>query len=310
MDSLYAIDRRSSKVACIQGLAVDVDETTLQQLKGIPDSSKLYFPTFDPENPNSPVSGPTATIDIAEIVSRIHNIESGENDAIFICCGLGGSMTDIVPHVIAGLRASIVDPIFGLVTLPCLAEGAKRSVKAADDIDILSPLLDGTILFDNETWYKKTKSKPAKNMKKEKGLAQMLGFGKDEPEISPQLATYHLLNEAIVRRISLILKAGEFRADGGIDLAEVVLDSGEVLNTMKEGGFITIGYAVERLPNNPLAFLSMLKPAGLFNEESKKKASRVVDLAKQAIYHEVSTPCDMTSAHKALILIAGPSYEL
>ncbi|MDD5143246.1 hypothetical protein [Methanoregula sp.] len=124
------------------------------------------------------------------------------------------------------------------------------------------------------------------------------------------MMTYHLLNEAIVRRISLILKAGEFRADGGIDLAEVVLDSGEVLNTMKDGGFITIGYAVEHLPSNPLAFLSHLRPSGPFNEEGKKRASRIVELAKQAIYHEVSTPCDMTSAHKALVLIAGPSHEL
>ena len=89
-----------------------------------------------------------------------------------------------------------------------------------------------------------------------------------------------------------------------------MLDSGEVLNTMKGGGFITIGYAVEHLPSNPLAFLSQLKPAGLFNEESKKRASRIVELAKQAIYNEVSTPCDMTSAHKALVLIAGPSHEL
>ncbi|MDD1687779.1 hypothetical protein [Methanoregula sp.] len=253
---------------------------------------------------------PTATIDIAEIVSRIQNLESAENDAIIVCCGLGGMMTDIVPHVIAGLRSSIVEPIFGLVTLPCLAEGAKRSCKAADDIDILSPLLDGMIVFDNETWYKKTRTAHANDPKKEKGIAQMLGFGKAEPEISPELATYLHINEAIVRRISLILKAGEFRADGGIDLAEVVLDSGEVLNTMKDGGFITIGYAVERLPNNPLAFLSQLKPAGLVDEESKKKASRIVELAKQAIYHEISTPCDMTSAHKALVLIAGPSHEL
>jgi hypothetical protein len=138
----------------------------------------------------------------------------------------------------------------------------------------------------------------------------MLGFDKEEPEISPELATYLRLNEAIVRRISLILKAGEFRADGGIDLAEVVLDSGEVLNTMKDGGFITIGYAVEKLPNNPWAFLSQLKPGGLTNEEGKKRASRIVEIAKQAIYHEISTPCDMTSAHKALVLVAGPSHEL
>jgi hypothetical protein len=79
---------------------------------------------------------------------------------------------------------------------------------------------------------------------------------------------------------------------------------------MKGMGYITIGYAVERLPHNPLGFLSNLRPTGFFADEHIKKASRIVDLAKQAIYHEISTPCDMTSAHKALILIAGPSHEL
>ncbi len=84
------------------------------------------------------------------------------------------------------------------------------------------------------------------------------GSGKVNPRLSPELATYLLLNEAIVRRISLILRAGEFKADGGLDFAEVVLDSGEVLNTMKGMGYITIGYAVERLPHNPLSFLTRL----------------------------------------------------
>ena len=53
-----------------------------------------------------------------------------------------------------------------------------------------------------------------------------------------------------------------------------------------------------------------MKPAGIFDEEQKRKASRIVELTKQAIYHEISTPCDLTSAHKALILVAGPSQEL
>jgi len=313
VDSLYAIDRKSSRVACVEGLVADVDEASLQQLLALPDSQKLYYPPFDPMNPEAPAEGgATATIDIDEIISRIHNFETGENDAVLICCGLGGRMTDVVPHVIAGLRSAIVEPIFGLVTIPCLAEGERKSAKAADDIDIISPLLDGMIVFDNETWYKKTRPLAQAQLakKKEKGFAQMLGLGRQDPELSPGMLTYHLLNEAIVRRISLILKAGEFRADGGIDLAEVVLDSGEVLNTMKDGGFITIGYAVEHLPSNPLAFLSQFRPSGPFNEEGKKRASRIVELAKQAIYHEVSTPCDMTSAHKALVLIAGPSHEL
>ncbi len=308
VNSLYTTDRRSSKVVCIQALAIDVDADTLAHLEGLPDSAKLFFPPIDMDiQMEEHGDAQTATIDIGEIVSRIHNIETGETDAIFVCCGLGGSMVDIAPHVIAALRSSITEPIFGLVTLPCLAEGERHSAKAADDLDMLTPLLDGIILFDNETWYKKTKALKSTLSKKEKGLAEKLGLKKSEPEVSPELATYLLLNEGIVRRISLILRAGEFKADGGLDFAEVVLDSGEVLNTMKGMGYITIGYAVERLPHNPLGFLTSLRPAGFFADEHTKKASRIVDLAKQAIYHEISTPCDMTSAHKALILIAGPS---
>jgi cell division GTPase FtsZ len=311
VNSLYTTDRRSSKVACVQALAIDVHADTLSQLGGLPENAKLFFPPLDQGiHPEEEGETQTATIDIGEIVARIQNIESGETDAIFVCCGLGGSMVDIAPHVIASLRSSVAEPIFGLVTLPCLAEGERHSAKAADDIEMLSPLLDGVILFDNETWYKKTRAQRSTLVKKEKGLAEKLGFGKSEPEISPELATYLLLNEAIVRRISLILRAGEFKADGGLDLAEVVLDSGEVLNTMKGMGYITIGYAVERLPHHPLSFLTNWRPTGFFADEHIKKASRIVDLAKQAIYHEISTPCDMTSAHKALILIAGPSHEL
>ena len=311
VNNLYAIDRRGSKVACVQALAIDVNTETLAQLSGLPENAKLFFPPLDPDIQTEELENTqTATIDIREIVSRIHDIDSEETDALFICVGIGGSMVDVAPHLIAALRSSIVEPIFGLVTLPCLAEGERRSAKAADDLDMLSPLLDGIILFDNETWYKKIKAQKSTLGKKEKGLAERLGLSKSEPEVSPHIATYQLLNEAIVRRISLILRAGEFKADGGLDSAEVVLDSGEVLNTMKGMGNITIGYAVERLPQHPLSFLTSWRPTGLFADAHRLKASRIVDLAKQAIYHEISTPCDMTSAHKALILIAGPSHEL
>ncbi|HUW85783.1 MAG TPA: cell division protein, partial [Methanoregula sp.] len=276
VNNLYTTDQRSSKVECVQALAIDVHADTLAQLGGMPENAKLFFPPLDMDLRTDEMEDTqTATIDIGEIVSRIHDIDSKETDALFICFGLGGSMVDVAPHIIGALRSSVLEPIFGLVTLPCLAEGERRSAKAADDLDMLSPLLDGIILFDNETWYKKIKAKKSTlNNKKEKGLAERLGFGKREPEISSQIATYELLNEAIVRRISLILRAGEFKADGGLDFAEVVLDSGEVLNTMKGMGYITIGYAVERLPHHPLRFLTALRPTGLFADSHTIKASR------------------------------------
>ncbi|MCX6689049.1 MAG: hypothetical protein NTZ39_05070 [Methanoregula sp.] len=309
--SLYTTDRRSSRVACVQALAIDIDGDTLAKLGDLPESAKVYFPALEAGSLDAiGNTNQTATVDIGEIIARIQNVESGDTDAIFICCGLGGGMANVAPHIVTALRASIVEPIFGLFTLPCLSEGEKRSAKAADDIEMLSPLLDGVILFDNETWSKKINAKKTALIKKETGGAGFFGFGKARQEISPADAARMLLNEGIVRRISLILRAGEFKADGGIDLAEVVMDSGEVLNTMKGMGFITIGYAVEHLSQHPFGFLSRWRPVSFFAEEHKKRASRIVELAKQAIYNEISTPCDITSAAKALVLVAGPSHEL
>ena len=87
------------------------------------------------------------------------------------------------------------------------------------------------------------------------------------------------------------------------------MDSSEVLNTINGMGFISIGYAVEHLSQSPLAFLSRLHTPDT-SAEQRKSAERIIDLAKKAIYQEVSIPCDMTSAAKALILVAGPSHEI
>ncbi len=309
-NALYANDRRSSKVTCVQALAVDVDSETLAQLRALPENAKIGFMAVEPDLSRNGDDNPLpANIDIGEITSRIQNMLGGETDAIMICCGLGGSMTDVVPHVIAAIRSSVAAPIFGLVTLPALSEGEKRSAKSADDIENIAPLLDGTILFDNETWSKKIAARRDALVAEEAGGHGIFGFGKNQPKLSAQDITYKLLNQSIIRRISLILRAGEFRADGGIDLAEVVMDSSEVLNTLKGMGFISIGYAVEHLHQTPLAFLSRLRPADS-SLEQRKSAERIIELAKQAIYQEVSIPCDMTSAAKALILVAGPSHEI
>jgi len=308
-DALYANDRKSSKVTCVQAFVVDTDNETLARLRALPEHARIGFEPLDADLPLGSGAGRQPGVDIAEIMARIQNREGEEPDAILVCSGLGGSLTDAVPGLVTALKGSVTVPVFGLITLPALAEGEKRSAKAADDIEQIAPLLDGTIVFDNETWLKKIarrRDQIVAEMNNDKGF---LGLGKNAPKLTPQEVTDRLLNQNIIRRISLILRAGEFRADGGIDLAEVVMDSSEVLNTLKGMGFVAIGYAVEHLRQSPLAFLSKLRSTDN-SEEQRKSAERIIELAKQAIYQEVSVPCDMTSAAKALILVAGPSHEI
>ena len=126
MDRLYSTDRRSSKVECVQALVVDVDPNRLSQLTSLPESSKIYFPPIDLPHPQDPTdTGTTATIDIAEVTARVQTMATGETDAIFICAGLGGGLVDSASRIVAALRTSMAEPIFVLVTLPCLAEGER-----------------------------------------------------------------------------------------------------------------------------------------------------------------------------------------
>ena len=246
-------------------------------------------------------------IDVEEVMTRIQGLDTMEIDAILLCCGLGGNVIDVAPPIVEELRKSYLEPIFALAILPRLDEGGRVSAKAADDLDMLEELMDAVILFDNETWSQKIR---AAVDAEGRGDAGPRGQVRRSPtDLNPR-AHYDMLNERIARQIGLLLRAGEF-SEHGIEIAEVVLDAGEVLNTLRGMGFVAVGYATERLPGGGwLDLLYRRRSARYFIEGSHEKAARIVSLAKKAVYEEISIPCDLTSADKALVLIAGPSAEL
>jgi len=294
VDNLYDHDRRS-KVCCMSAVAIDIDPNALVQLRYLPESARVFFPPFDV--PGS--SGIMNIIDIEEVMTRIQGMDTMEIDAILLCCGLGGSVIDVAPCIIEELRKSYVEPIFALAVLPCLDEGKRVSAKAADDLDVIRGITDAVILFDNETWSRKIRATAAAG-----------GEGASPTGTLNPRVHYRMLNERIARQIGLLLRAGEFN-EFGLEVAEVVLDAGEVLNTLNGMGFVAVGYAAERLPPKGwLDFIYRRRSLKYFIEGSHEKAARIVSLAKKAVYEEVSVPCDLTSADKALVLIAGPSAEL
>ena len=48
-NALYANDRRSSKVTCVQALAVDIDGDALAQLRALPEQAKIGFMAVEPD---------------------------------------------------------------------------------------------------------------------------------------------------------------------------------------------------------------------------------------------------------------------
>ncbi len=303
VDKLYDHDRRS-RVCCMNAVAIDIEPNTLLQLRHLPDAARIFFPPIDPERPYDI----TRVIDIEEVMTRIQRLDTLEIDAILICSGLGGNMIDFAPIIVREVRQSYIEPIFSLAILPQTNEGKKISAKAADDLEHLREITDGVILFDNETWHDKLKTSfsaatKEKTTLKNQTKRRLPAFPQNPRDM------YDLINERIARQVGLLLRAGEFN-ESGVDVAEVVLDAGEVLNTLKGSGYVSIGYAAEPLPTSWLDVFNRWRSSKYFIEGSHQKAARIVSLAKKAVYEEVSIPADLTSADKALVLIAGPSAEL
>ena len=307
VDQFYENDLRSGTIRCINAIAVDKNAKNLEELKFIPASQKLYFHPLSLTQHEEI----TSTVVPEEVISRLQSIDNGEVDAIVLCGGLGGPLLDDAARLVTHIRSAMIESVFGLFTLPCNAEGAPVLARAGAQLRALKPVLDGMILFDNEFWYPRVREKVAQ-MQEASAQQRRIAFQKAPIPVDSRLMAYRELNSLIVRRIGLLFRAGEFSDKSGGEYAEVVLDAGEVLNTIKGMGFITVGYAIEPVVNAgvDLSPLNLLRPASVSVDEAYKKASTMVDLAKRAVNEENSVLCDPSSAQNALVLIAGPTQEM
>ena len=300
-DMLYGQDHQFSNVSCVEAIAIDRDAGTLNHLVHIPAGKRIYFPTVSLQTDDI-----TDDITTDEIINLLHNLDTGDKDAIILCTGAGGTMAGVGVAILEKVRSTVVEPIFGLVTLPALGEGRRTSAKAAQDIDRLLPLVEGIIVFDNE----KLSGHAAAGNKSQKVAPRKLNpLSKTGLAITMQME-YKTQNTGIARRLGLLLRAGEISEGGEIETGEVVLDAGEILNTIRGMGFVAIGYAAADTAGERFHIGSLFRPLGTQVESGHKKAERLVDLAKEAIYENISVPCDLTSAEKALILVAGPSQAI
>ncbi|MEM0330840.1 MAG: cell division protein, partial [Archaeoglobaceae archaeon] len=95
-------------------------------------------------------------------------------------------------------------------------------------------------------------------------------------------------------------------------VGEMVVDSSEVINTLKGGGITSIGYATS------LAETDSKKGLPFFRKKKKEeietiegdKAIKIASLVRRAALGRLTLPCNISSAERALILVAGPPEHL
>mgnify|MGYP000259455529 CR=1 FL=1 len=221
-----------------------------------------------------------------EVMGAIDNIPVHEIDAFLIIAGLGGGTgSGGAPVLARQLKRIYTEPVYGLGVLPGTDEGGIYTLNAARSFQTFVRETDNLLVFDNDAWRQSGES---------------MEGGYDE------------INKEIVTRFGILFGAGEVKE--GSEVAESVVDSSEIINTLSGGGVSTIGYAAESVAdetNDDGGLLSRLTGGSSQEpQDSSATTNRISSLVRKAALGRLTLPCEIEGVERALLVTAGPSAFL
>ncbi|APW96327.1 cell division protein [Halobiforma lacisalsi AJ5] len=195
--------------------------------------------------------------DAQQVLSGLDGRITSKSEAIFVVAGLGGGTgSGGAPVLVHELQRVYDVPVYALGVLPGRNEGALYQANAGRSLKTLAREADATLLIDNDAWHEQGESVEG---------------------------AFETINGKIAQRVGLLFASGE--AVEGV--GESVVDSSEVINTLRSGGIATLGYASE-----------------VASDDSAQNVRTVMTVARQALLTGTSLP-DATTADSALLVIAG-----
>ncbi|MFA5295262.1 MAG: tubulin/FtsZ family protein [Methanoregulaceae archaeon] len=238
-------------------------------------------------------AGARITMDEADsIISAIDRMGTHDVDAFMIVAGLGGGTgSGGAPVLVRHLKKIYHEPVYVLGILPAPEEGKLYSFNAARSLTTLIKEADNTFVFDNSAW-------------KNEGESIKSAFSR--------------LNDEVVRRFGVLFRAGEV---GRAGIGEMVVDSSEIINTLRGGGISTVGYAIAEVTTSRSKSPVSGIIGGIRGTFRKREATeevllgedrtaKVISLVRRAMLGRLTLPCDFSTAERALVLVAGPPDEL
>ncbi|MDD1711432.1 MAG: tubulin/FtsZ family protein [Methanoregulaceae archaeon] len=238
-------------------------------------------------------AGARITMDeVDSVISAIDRKGTHDVDAFMVVAGLGGGTgSGGTPVLVRQLKKIYHEPVYVLGILPAPEEGKLYSFNAARSLTTLIKEADNTFVFDNSAW-------------KNEGESIKSAFSR--------------LNDEVVRRFGVLFRAGEM---GRAGVGEMVVDSSEIINTLRGGGISTVGYAIATVTTDrsksPLSGIiggikSTLKKREATEEVllGEDRTAKIISLVRRAMLGRLTLPCDYSTAERALVLVAGPPDEL
>ncbi|MDH5019288.1 tubulin/FtsZ family protein [Halobacterium rubrum] len=289
LDKFIEYDKRHGSDIVRAAVAVNTAKADLMGLEHVPQENRVLIGQSRVKGhgvgADNELGAEIAEEDIDEVQGAIDSIPVHEVDAFLVISGLGGGTGSGGSPVIAKhLKRIYTEPVYGLGVLPGSDEGGIYTLNAARSFQTFVREVDNLLVFDNDAWRKSGES---------------VQGGYDE------------INEEIVTRFGILFGAGEVEQGG--DVAESVVDSSEIINTLAGGGVSTIGYASETVDNDGgsgSGLLSRFKGDDDPVEDSASTTNRITSLVRKAALGRLTLPCEIEGAERALLVTAGPPKYL
>jgi cell division GTPase FtsZ len=288
VDKFLEYDERTGSGIVRSAVAVNTAKADLMGLERIPQSQRVLIGQSRVKGhgvgADNELGAEVAEEDVDEVQGAIDQIPVHEVDAFLIVAGLGGGTgSGGAPVLAKHLKRIYTEPVYGLGVLPASDEGGIYTLNAARSFQTFVREVDNLLVFDNDAWRKAGESV-------ESG--------------------YEEINDEIVTRFGILLGAGE--VGEGQEVAESVVDSSEIINTLAGGGVSTVGYAAESVDTEEDSGGLLSRFTGEEDEEmdSAHTTNRITSLVRKAALGRLTLPCEIEGAERALLVMAGPPQHL
>jgi cell division GTPase FtsZ len=192
-----------------------------------------------------------------EVMDQLDGRIATDAEAVVIVAGLGGGTGSGGAPALATELQRVYDlPIYTLGILPGRDEGSIYQANAGRSLKTVTRESTATILIDNDAW-------------RESGESLEEGFD--------------AINEQIAQRVGLLFAAGE-PVEG---VGETVVDSSEIINTLRGGGIASLGYA-----------------SAAASEDAGENVNTITSATRSALLTGMSLP-NAVEAEAGLLVVAG-----
>ena len=288
VDKFVEYDKRHDSQIVRAAVAVNTAKADLMGLEHIPDEQRVLIGQSRVKGhgvgADNELGAEIAEEDIDEVQGAIDSIPVHEVDAFLVVAGLGGGTgSGGAPVLSKHLKRIYTEPVYGLGVLPGSDEGGIYTLNAARSFQTFVREVDNLLVFDNDAWRK---------------TGESVQGGYDE------------INDEIVRRFGILFGAGEVEA--GQEVAESVVDSSEIINTLDSGGVSTVGYASEEVEQKESGGLLSRLTGGEEDDslDTAHTTNRITSLVRKAALGRLTLPCEIEGAERALLVMAGPPRHL